>query len=123
MADARTDKINKFTSSLTGGAKAASSSLGKSAKNSKKTTTTTSAGGISPEAMDVAFKMAGMNGPLGAAVGATTSALSAATNGFQNLAGIAQADFTKAFHAAMGGGDLYTALKKSTVDDLKRRGK
>lgn len=120
MADARTDKINKFTSSLTGGAKAASSAIKKSTTGKAKSSN--SAGGISPEAMDVAFKMAGMNGPLGAAVGATTSALSAATNGFQNLAGIAQADFTKAFHAVMGGGDLYSALKRSTVDNLKGKG-
>lgn len=120
MADARSDKIKKFTSALTGGAKAASSSLGK-ATNTKKTTTT-SAGGISPQAMDVALKSAGINGPVGAAVGAVTSALSSATNGFQNLSGITQADFTKAFNAAIGGGDLYSALKRSTVDNLKGKG-
>ena len=108
---------NKPMGAIAGGVKAATSSLGKSIR---KKNNTNSAGGVSPEAMDVAFKMAGMNGPLGAAVGATTSALSAATNGFQNLAGIAQADFTKAFNAAFGGGDLYTALKRSTVDNLKK---
>lgn len=111
---------NKSVSAIAGGVKAASASLGKSVR---KKNNTNSAGGVSPEAMDVAFKMAGMNGPLGAAVGATTSALSAATNGFQNLAGIKQADFTSAFHAAFGGGDLYSALKRSTVDDLSGKGK
>lgn len=116
----RGPNVGKATNAIAGGAKAATSALGK-ARNAKKTATA-SAGGISPDAMNVALKAAGLTGGAGAAaVGATASAMSSATNGFQNLAGIKQADFTTAFNAAFGGGDLYTALKKSTIDNLKSR--
>lgn len=120
MADARSDKIKKFTSSLAGGAKAASSSLGK-AKNTKKTTT--SAGGISPQAMSAGLQAAGLvGGPAVAAVNNVTAALSTATDGFKNLAGIKQSNLSDIFKAQLGGGDLYSALKRSTIDDLKRQG-
>ena len=99
--------VGKSTNAIAAAAKAATASLTK-ARNAKKNNTT-NAGGISPEAMDRALKSAGLTGPLGAAAGATVASLSSATNGFQNLAGIKQADFTTAFNAVFGGGDLYTA--------------
>ena len=111
---------NKPMSAIAGGVKAATSSLGKSVR---KKNNTNSAGGISPQAMSGGLQAAGLlGGPAVAAVTNVTAAMATATNGFQNLAGITQSDFTSIFKAQMGGGDLYSALKRSTVDDLKGKG-
>ena len=109
---------NKTMGAIAGGVKAAASSLGKMTGKKKNTS---NAGGVSPQAMSTALQAAGLaGGPAVAAVANVTAAMATATDGFKNLSGITQSDFTKIFSAQIGGGDLYTALKRSTVDNLKK---
>ena len=121
MLDQGSNSKGKLKNALGGGLAAAASSISNATKG--RTKSANSAGGISPQAMSGGLQAAGLlGGPAVAAATNAAAAISTATNGFQNLSGITQADFTSIFKAQFGGGDLYSALKRSTIDDLKGRG-